>query len=366
MAKPRQTHLLMLGDIPDGEESRPGDQSYATVLHEFMHVFGLADTSFNFHVPRHLDTQELTVLSYALLRTPSTGAPRYSANRMHSVFGLSAIDGAALEAVARRVDPGAAAAGLIRLGKNPGDTAYRVRQDGGVDVCEAGASSCEHIMPSRAGYVWAAAYDSGGRDRLELEMAAHPTWTDLRPRRGVRYADGRLAHDGRGHANASNPAQPAPRHYVKYNLMFPYFPVLRPDLEIEDVAGSPHADHVIGSVHDNMVDLGAGEDEFQGGAGRDSMVFGRGYGKASFRDFNPAEDLLLLDTSLGVGSAEEVRQLAVRDGAGLRIDFPGGDSLHLPSVGDAWALVADCLRFGAGLARYAPYADGPDPAAARP
>lgn len=119
---------------------------------------------------------------------------------------------------------------------------------------------------------------------------------------------------------------------------------------IENVVGSRHADVMIGNEGPNVADLGSGLDEFTGGRGADALIFGHGYGGAVFRDFNPDEDFLVLDTNLGARSVEELLRFVERDGAGLCIEFPHGDWIGLLSVTDPGCLRAHCLIFRVGAA----------------
>ncbi|MCS6763841.1 MAG: hypothetical protein MO853_07545 [Candidatus Protistobacter heckmanni] len=109
----------------------------------------------------------------------------------------------------------------------------------------------------------------------------------------------------------------------------------------------------MGNDQDNMADLGAGDGMFSGGRGRDALIVGRGHGGATFQDFDPREDMLLLDADLGVDSVEAVRRLAVAEDGGIRIVFAQGDWVSLPSVVDVRDLDVNCLRVGWGLARCA-------------
>jgi Ca2+-binding RTX toxin-like protein len=109
---------------------------------------------------------------------------------------------------------------------------------------------------------------------------------------------------------------------------------------VEGLIGSNFNDSLIGDSFGNVlqgldgndrIDGGTGNDLLIGGNGVDTFVFRNTYGSDRVADFNTAQDMIELQTSLA-GSFSQAMSLASQVGADVQFHFASGDVLTLSNV----------------------------------
>jgi Ca2+-binding RTX toxin-like protein len=146
-------------------------------------------------------------------------------------------------------------------------------------------------------------------------------------------------------------------------------------VSIEDIAGSPFSDliigdgganqllgnggndvlrgaggddHLLGGAGADRIDGGTGNDLLSGGLGADVFVFKTGYGVDTVQDFDPSLDLIELSTSL-LGGTAATGSAVLADYASLIwpdvvLDFGGGDSIIIEDISDL-SILANSFAF---------------------
>ena len=97
------------------------------------------------------------------------------------------------------------------------------------------------------------------------------------------------------------------------------------------VDGGGDRDIVFGGAGDDFVSGGEGNDRLFGGDGADSFVFTAGDGRDLISDFEAGVDSFVL-INTGFTSAQEVLDAARETGAGIRLQFDGGETIQLIGV----------------------------------
>jgi uncharacterized delta-60 repeat protein len=104
-----------------------------------------------------------------------------------------------------------------------------------------------------------------------------------------------------------------------------------------NIIGTDGNDILTGNTANNFLVGGAGDDVLTGNEGKDTFSFGIDSGNDTITDFNPAEDLIRLDASLGFANADE---------ALAAINY-GGETELILGEGNRLTIVGEIMQQGA-------------------
>jgi hypothetical protein len=96
-----------------------------------------------------------------------------------------------------------------------------------------------------------------------------------------------------------------------------------------EVVGTPENDILMGNINNNLLVGGAGNDNLTGGEGKDTFNFGVDSGNDKITDFNVAEDLIQIDSSLGFADTNAVLAAVAYGNSGAELILSEGNVITI-------------------------------------
>jgi hypothetical protein len=103
------------------------------------------------------------------------------------------------------------------------------------------------------------------------------------------------------------------------------------DVAGDEILGTAGDDTLIGNAANNFIVGGAGNDLLTGGAGKDTFSFSVGDGNDAITDFQAAEDLIQIDSSLGFADVNAVLAVVDYQGSIAKLTLSEGDTVSIES-----------------------------------